>query len=209
MYVKNIIKGKNIMNEKNIYQRINAVMKKVKYVKKDANVQGYKAVTHDQVVSVARQALVDEGVVIVPCQNSSIILQPKNSENKMCLYEAQYCITFVNVDKPDDLIRIVVTSHAQDNGDKAPGKALSYATKYAILKLLCLETGENDESRSEVNATLTPMQAKGVRALIGDDTDLEIRMLAHLQVESVEEILKSDYNKVVAQLKKAKANANN
>ena len=46
---------------KNIYQRINAVMNKVKYVKKDASVSGYKAVTHDKVVSECRQALVDEG----------------------------------------------------------------------------------------------------------------------------------------------------
>lgn len=34
-----------------------------------------------------------------------------------------------------------------DNADKAPGKALSYAKKYAMLKLFEIETGENDESR--------------------------------------------------------------
>ena len=48
----------------NIYQRINAVMQAVKYVQKDKAVNGggqnYKAVTHDQVVSVARQALITE-----------------------------------------------------------------------------------------------------------------------------------------------------
>ena len=47
---------------KNIYQRINQVMKSVQYVKKDKAVTGggqnYKAVTHDQVVSVCREALV-------------------------------------------------------------------------------------------------------------------------------------------------------
>ena len=42
---------------------------------------------------------------------------------------------------------MTVEAHASDNGDKAPGKALSYATKSAILKTLSLETGENDESR--------------------------------------------------------------
>jgi hypothetical protein len=34
-----------------------------------------------------------------------------------------------------------------DNQDKAPGKALSYAKKYAVLKLFEIETGEDEESR--------------------------------------------------------------
>ena len=59
-------------NELNIYQRINNVMKAVKYVQKDSSVSGggvnYKAVSHDQVVSVLRQALVDHGIMIFPNQ---------------------------------------------------------------------------------------------------------------------------------------------
>ena len=60
------------METLNIYQRINKVMQEVKYVQKDSSITGagggYKAVSHDQVVSVARQALVDNGVVIYPNQ---------------------------------------------------------------------------------------------------------------------------------------------
>ena len=44
------------MSEKNIFQRINAVMQEVAYVQKDKAVTGmgagYKAVTHDNLVSV-------------------------------------------------------------------------------------------------------------------------------------------------------------
>ena len=50
---------------------------------------------------------------------------------------------------PAKRITSTIQAHANDNGDKAPGKALTYATKAAILKVLCLESGENDESRSE------------------------------------------------------------
>lgn len=198
------------MSEKNIYQRINAVMKKVKYVQKDKQVSGggqnYKAVTHDQVVSVCRQALVDEGVAIIPSQISHEMLVMRDVKNdiKMHLYEADYCIDFVNIDKPEDMIHVNISSQSQDNGDKAPGKALSYAVKYAILKVLCLETGENDESRAEAYATLTPAQIKGVSNLIGDSAELESAMLVALNVESVEEIKRSDYNRVVARLKKSK-----
>lgn len=142
------------MESINIYQRINKVMKAVKYVKKDALVQGYKAVTHDQVISVARQALVDNGVVIYPsqCGDSQIsaIFKPTGEATNIIRYVAVYNINFVNMDNPDDRITVTVESHANDNGDKAPGKALTYATKTALLKVLCLETGENDESRTSV-----------------------------------------------------------
>ncbi len=203
------------MSDLNIYQRINSVMKAVKYVRKDATVQGYKAVSHDQVLSVCRQALVDNGIVIVPTQNTAKMLQMKGDgaegkELKMSLYEAEYTIHFVNIDKPEDKISIEVSSQAQDNGDKAPGKALSYAVKYALLKVLCLETGENDESRAEAYATLTPTQVKGIKALLGDNTSLESRILSHHKAESVEQILKSDYSNVVTNIKKAKkAESNN
>lgn len=34
-----------------------------------------------------------------------------------------------------------------DEGDKAPGKGVSYATKNAMLKMFSIETGEDDEGR--------------------------------------------------------------
>lgn len=192
------------MSELNIYQRINNVMKKVKYVQKDAKIQGYKAVTHDQVTSVLRQAMVDEGIVIVPSQHEGALLVGKDEKNKMLLYKGQYVVKFVNIDNPSDSMSMMIEAHANDNGDKAPGKALSYAVKSALLKVFCLETGENDESRAEAFATLTPTQIKGVNSLIGGDSELESRVLASLNIESVEEIRKTDYNRVIARLKKSK-----
>ncbi len=53
----------------------------------------------------------------------------------------------MNADEPTDFVTVPVCSHAEDQGDKAPGKALSYATKYAILKVLMLESGDDEESR--------------------------------------------------------------
>ena len=146
------------MSKLNIYQRINAVMKVVEYVQKDRSVSApgvtYRAVSHDQVVSVARKALVDNGVMIFPNQVSGEFLQMRDINAtpqpiKMGLYSGTYEINFVNVDDGNDRITITVQAHANDNGDKAPGKALSYATKSAMLKVLSLETGENDESREE------------------------------------------------------------
>jgi len=148
--------------------------------------------------------MVDEGIVVLVDQGGGEILIPKSDNNKMHLYEGVYEVSLVNIDNPNDRVTISIESHANDNGDKAPGKALSYAVKSALLKVFSLETGENDESRAEAYATLTPAQIKGVSSLIGDDAELESAMLTALNVESVEEIKRSDYNRVIARLKKSK-----
>ena len=151
----------------NIYQRINNVMKAVDYVKKDTRIDGkYNAVTHDQVVSVCRKQLVDNGIVIYPEQISeskiSAIFKPTGEPTNIIRFSAVYNINFVNIDNPDDRITARIEVHANDNGDKAPGKAVTYATKTAILKVLCLEVGENDEARTQpgdISAELEEIQA--------------------------------------------------
>lgn len=147
----------------NIYQKINEVRKAIGYVQKDKEVgfgkSSYKAVTHDTVTGMVRGALIEHGVVIVPSVLSATFhpaemitsLDDKGNVQtlsaKQRLYEASYQIDFVNADDPTDRITTQQSAHALDNGDKAPGKAMSYATKYAILKIFNIETGEDEESR--------------------------------------------------------------
>ena len=135
----------------NIYQRLNEVRKKVAYVKKDATVQGYKAVTHDMVTAMVRDHLIENGIVIVPSQIQGRMLEAGTTQRGSTIYryEATYNIAFVNADDPADRFEIMLEAHANDQSDKAPGKACSYAVKYALLKVFNIETGENEESRLE------------------------------------------------------------
>jgi len=137
------------MTDKNIYQRINEVMQAVEYVKKDADVQGYKAVSHDMVIAVLRKSMVKAGIVtrVEQLKGHFAEMRDLKADRKMHLYVADYAIHFVNIDKPEDCVSVTMQAHANDTGDKAPGKAASYAVKYALLKTFSLETGENDESR--------------------------------------------------------------
>lgn len=134
----------------NLFQRINQVRTKIAYVQKDKAVstgQGsYKAVTHDQVTAMVRQHMMDAGIVCFPVLVESQSL-PKEEGSKQFRYEATYDFTFVNAEVPEDRLTIRIQAHAMDNADKAPGKALSYAKKYAVLKLFEIETGEDEESR--------------------------------------------------------------
>lgn len=142
----------------NIYQRINAVRKAIKYVQKDKDVStgkggSYRAVTHDMVTAMVRPHMVEHGVVCFPALVSSAVsVAPPNADGtpaKQIRYEATYDFHFVNEADPNDKIVLRIEAHAMDNADKAPGKAISYAKKYAVLKLFEIETGEDDESRTE------------------------------------------------------------
>lgn len=141
----------------NIYQRLNEVRKAVEYVRKDKKVegQGYMAVTHDAVTALVRPHLVAQGVIVVPSLVEAKVVDTGTVTAKstpIIRYEGFYEIAFVNGDDPTDRVTLRLESHALDQGDKAPGKAISYAVKYAMLKLLSLETGEDEEQRFDSKA---------------------------------------------------------
>ena len=52
-------------------------------------------------------------------------------------------VRFVNIDEPQDFFDVQSFGYGVDGQDKGPGKAMSYAVKYALLKALGLETGED------------------------------------------------------------------
>ena len=142
------------MTDLNIYQRLAAVRaeEEVGYIQKDANVEGYKAISHDQVTSVIRPFLIKHGILTVPRQvESELRSTTKTTRNgtPYTVYIGMYEVDFINIDDPQDKTTVRIGACAEDHGDKGPGKAMSYATKTAYLKVLNIETGESDESREE------------------------------------------------------------
>lgn len=126
---------------KNIYQRIHAVMKEVDYVQKTKPKDGgmkYSSVSHDTVTAAIRPHLVDQGVIYFP-QN----LVYKQDGNRT---EVTLDIHFICADNPEDKLVVPSFGFGIDNQDKGPGKAVSYAIKYALLKTFGLETGDDPEN---------------------------------------------------------------
>ena len=132
----------------NIYQRINAVMQEESlYIKRGSAGQG-TGVLYDEVISKLAPLMVKHGIV-------SYSEKLDNSRNRSTakghyVYESDFLVHYVNMDNPGDRFSVTVEAHAQDSGDKAPGKAITYASKIAHLKVFGIETGENDESRAEM-----------------------------------------------------------
>lgn len=125
--------------ERNIYQRLHAVMRKVDFVAKgDKKVNGqYSYVSHDAVTAAVRPHLVDEGVIYFP---QDLVTQQDGNRT-----EVHFNVRFVNVDQPTEFLDIPTFGYGIDPQDKGPGKAISYGVKMALLKALGLETGEDVE----------------------------------------------------------------
>jgi hypothetical protein len=154
----------------NILQKINEIRRKVDYIKKDAKVQGYKAVSHDAVTAAVRDQLIETEVVIIPNELSCEVIDTgtfTSNGTPWIRFEAKYSIKFVNCGDINDFVCVEITSHAMDTGDKAPGKCISYATKYAILKIFNIETGDDDESRAQPDRTQKDILIEALEALDG------------------------------------------
>jgi len=187
-------------------------MKAVQYVQKDSSISGgganYKAVSHDQVVSVIRKELVNNGIVIFPNQVSGEFLIKRDLAAtppvKMGLYSGTYEIHFVNIDNGEDRVISTIHSHANDNGDKAPGKAASYATKTAMLKVFSLETGENDESRADVMDfdLINQEQSQILFNLLCDPTTSQytekgLKICRAFKFQNIQDIRTKQYDKIL------------
>lgn len=126
----------------NIYQRMAAVMNDVSYVQKeDKKVNNqYTFVSHDAVTAKIRPALLKHGIMPVVS-----VKEHTQDGNRT---EVTIMVRFVNVDQPEDAIEVESFGYGIDPQDKGPGKAVSYAFKYALLKVFCLETGDDPERDS-------------------------------------------------------------
>lgn len=133
----------------NIHQRLARVMSDVTYIQKQSK-QGmnYTIVSHDAVTAKVRPALLSAGIVYYPvrCEHT-------HNGNRA---ECGMTIRFVNIDEPSDFFDVQTFGYGVDTQDKGPGKAMSYAVKYALLKALGLETGDDADHDNIQHETIDP-----------------------------------------------------
>lgn len=186
-----------------IEAKINQVMRKVAFVTKDSTVgfgqNSYKAVSHDKVTEIVRPHFVEVGIIIVPRQVSKgVSVDGKTSKgNDKIRFEAVYDVDFIDC---DDLTKVTVTveAHAEGSDDKCAGKALSYAVKNAMLKVLMLETGENDEEGAK--NSINEKQLAVLTGLISDtNTDVQ-KFCEAYNIASVGELASGSFAQALVQL---------
>lgn len=153
------------MSELNIYQRMSAVTNELRRVAKNLNVgvgqSSYKAVGEADVLDAVKPLEEKYGIYSYPI--SRRIVNDEVFENEALDYKTKEKIIrkqffmrvetvyrFVNVDKPEEYIETTTYGDGMDSQDKSPGKAMTYADKYALLKAYKIVTGDDpDQDPSE------------------------------------------------------------
>lgn len=137
------------MTKLNVHQRLAKVMETVTYIQKDFKEKmQYTIVSHDKVTAKVRPALLAAGIVYYPVRCDHL-----HNGNRA---ECGLTLRFVNIDEPTDFFDVQTFGYGVDTQDKGPGKAMSYAVKYALLKALGLETGDDADNDSVDHSKADP-----------------------------------------------------
>lgn len=136
----------------NIFQRMSAITTECEAVAKNLTVgkgtnKEYKAVGEGDVLRAIKPIEAKYGVYSYPCKRdilqSEYYTSKEGRSNQFIRIDTTY--RFVNMDNPNEYIDITTYGDGVDSQDKAPGKAMTYADKYALLKGYKIETGEDPD----------------------------------------------------------------
>jgi len=186
----------------NIAQRINAAMGEVSYVQKEKK-QGmnYSIVSHDDVTAKVRPILQKHGVVYYP--RDMAVEQVGNRT------QAIFTVRFENIDDRTDFIDVATFGFGVDPQDKGPGKAMSYGVKYALLKVLGLETGDDPDAVQDDRANFVPVamiddgQRDELQAMIEGYGFNILKVCQHFKIASLKDIPADKFETVKTYLNNA------
>jgi len=182
-------------NKLNICQRINAVMGEVKHVGKEKS-QGmqYATVSHDSVTAVLHDSIVKHGIAYYP---QSLAAEQDGNRTQVMV-----TVRFVNIDDPKDFIDVPSLGYGIDQQDKGPGKAISYAVKYALLKTFGLNTGDdpdNDQNVVHEPSGATPAQLKAIGAIMRQ-RDIDVDEVIEQYGKNPKEMTMSEASRVIKEI---------
>lgn len=142
----------------NIYERLSAISTELATVAKNLEVQvsqtnKYKAVGEADVLRAVKPLEAKYRVFSYPVnreiiENGTLETQSGSMVRKQFFLRVKATYRFINIDKPEEYIDIISYGDGIDSGDKATGKALTYADKYALLKAYKIVTGDDPDQEA-------------------------------------------------------------
>lgn len=140
----------------NIYEKMLAITSELSRVAKNLQVGegkfAYKAVGEADILAAVRPLEEKYKVYSYPVKREIVETgeMETKSGNKNIYLRVETTYKFVNIEKPDEFIEMVSYGDGVDSQDKAPGKAMTYADKYALMKAYKIMTGDDpDQNMSE------------------------------------------------------------
>ncbi|MEI3390193.1 MAG: ERF family protein [Clostridia bacterium] len=178
----------------NIYEKLLAITSEIKKVAKNLEVgvgqSQYKAVGEADVLTAVKELEEKYKVYSYPFSREIVdtaILQTEKEYNKKITRSNQIFMRlktvyrFVNIEKPEEYIDVPTYGDGVDTQDKAPGKAMTYGDKYALMKAYKIITGDDPDqtgspdnmnivnkngTKKSTNNKVTDVEAKSIYALM-------------------------------------------
>ena len=138
----------------NLYQRMRRIASELPAVSKNLKVGDgryqYKAVGEADVLAAVKPLEDKYGVYSYPSARKIIDREIRESDSNygkkyQTWLRVETTYRFVNVDKPEEYLEITSYGDGIDSADKAPGKAMTYSDKYALLKAYKIQTGDDPD----------------------------------------------------------------
>lgn len=147
----------------NIFEKMLKATDEINRVAKNLSVgiaqNQYKAVGEADVLAAVKPVEVAIGIYSYPVSRkvlesnvytTSKTYKEETKEINTFFFRIETTYRFVNTEKPEEYIDVTTYGDGVDTQDKAPGKAMTYSDKYALLKAYKIETGEDpDQHLSE------------------------------------------------------------
>ena len=156
----------------NIYEKLSAITAEISAVAKNLEVglgqNKYKAVGEADVLAAVKPIERKYGVYSYPMARDLVdsgILENvdyKGNVKKQLYLRLKTTYKFVNVEDTADSIIMEVYSDGVDPQDKAPGKAMTYGDKYALLKAYKIITGEDPDQYASEPLVTAPAPQKAI-----------------------------------------------
>lgn len=160
--------------EMNIFQKMEAITNELGFVAKNLNVavsktNSYKATGEVDVLEAVKPLENKYGIYSYASnreiiESDTLTQNTQYGEKNSLFLRMKVTYRFVNTDNPQDYIETISFAEGIDSGDKASGKAMTYADKYALMKAYKISTGEDpDQKASEEYKKPTKKVAKDNR----------------------------------------------
>ena len=158
----------------NIYEKLAAITAELNAVAKILKVgegrSAYKAVGEADVLAAVKPLEEKYKVYSYPASrrivDSDVITTKKvyngqESESSKFFMRVETVYRFVNTEKPEEFVDVTTYGDGVDSGDKAPGKAMTYGDKYALLKAYKIITGDDPDQAASEDGSIKRMQPPG------------------------------------------------
>ena len=142
----------------NIYEKLQKITDELGVVEKGLKIEvtktrSYKAVSERDILDNVKPLETKYRVYSYPSERNiidkDILVSHTEYGDKTNMYmRLETTYRFVNLDNSSEFVDIKTYGDGIDSGDKAPGKAMTYADKYALMKAYKISTGDDPDKEA-------------------------------------------------------------